>query len=225
MHAESRLAHNWLIKRAVNLKVAAALPLLEGLVVDLGCGTRPYEHDVLAHAERYVGLDWPATLHGLHADVQADLRCPLPLLDAQCDAVTCFEVLEHVPEPARLLAEAHRILRPGGVLLLSTPFQWWVHEAPHDYYRFTRHGLEFLLGQAGFEGIRVEATTGFWSTWLLKLNYQSLRLVRGPRWLRRVLRGLLLPWWWFSQTAAPRLDRWWPDDRETAGYFARAFRR
>ena len=222
MHAEHRLAHNWLAKKLVNDMVRGGVRDLHGTVVDLGCGTRPYEGDILAHAERYVGVDWNLTLHGLNADVVADLASPLPFRDGSVDCVTAFEVLEHVPEPAAVLAEASRILKPGGLLMLSVPFQWWVHEAPWDFYRYTRHGLEYLLGKAGYEAVRVRPTSGFWSMWALKLNYQLHRLVRGPRALRWLLRGALTPVWWTTQQLAPLVDRRWPEERETAGYFVTA---
>jgi len=224
MHKESRLAHNWLIKKLVNDRVRDHLPALHGSVLDAGCGTRPYQPDILRHADWCVGLDWAHSVHGLHADVLADLARPLPLQDACMDCAVCFEVLEHVPEPAALLGELHRVLRPQGILLLSVPFQWWVHEAPYDFYRYTRHGLERLLTGAGFVDVRVEATSGFWSMWLLKLNYQLARAVTGSKWRRRITRALLIPVWWLNQQVAPRLDALWPDERETAGYFVRARR-
>ncbi len=219
MHPENRFAHNWLIKKLVNDKVREHLPELRGTVVDLGCGTRPYEADILAHAARYVGVDWNKTLHGLQADVAADVSRPLPLRAGAADGVVAFEVLEHLPEPAMMLAEAHRVLAPGGVLLLSVPFQWWVHEEPWDFYRFTRFGLAHLLGKAGFERVVIQPTSGFWSMWVLKLNYQTARLIRGPRPLRALVRLLLIPFWWLGQVLAPLLDKVWPEERETAGYF------
>ena len=58
--------------------------------------------------------------------------------------------LEHVREPARVLCELARTLAPGGRLLLIAPHEWEEHQQPHDYYRYTRYGLEYLLRQAGF---------------------------------------------------------------------------
>lgn len=225
MHPENRFSHNWLIKKLVNDQVRAHLGDLRGLIVDLGCGTRPYEQDILHHAERYIGVDWTNTLHGLRADVAADLSKPLPFGDGVADCVLAFEVLEHVPEPGQLLEEGMRLLAPGGILMLSVPFQWWVHEEPWDYYRYTRYGLAHLLGKAGFERVCIKPTSGFWSMWVLKLNYQTARLPRGPRPLRWFMRTCLVPFWWLGQTVAPLLDRHWPEDRETAGYFVTARKR
>lgn len=222
MHPENRLSHNWLIKKLVNDQVRVHLGNLHGRVVDLGCGTRPYERDILCHAEHYVGVDWNQSLHGMHADVAADISGLLPFKDATADCIVAFEVLEHIAEPGRLLEESLRILAPGGLLMFSVPFQWWVHEEPWDYYRYTRHGLAYLLDKAGFESATIVPTSGFWCMWLLKLNYQTARLPRGPRLLRWLMRAILIPFWWLGQTFAPILDRYWPDERETAGYFVTA---
>lgn len=222
MYPEPRYSHNWLIKRLLNIQVRRRLPQITGAVVDLGCGKRPFEEDILARASSYFGVDWGNSIHELRADLVADLNARLPLESATADHVVSFEVLEHVAEPDVMLSEAHRILRPGGLLTLSVPFQWWVHEAPYDYYRYTCHGLEHILAKAGFQEIEVRPTSGFWAMACLKLNYQLARLVRGPRPLRVVLRALLIPVWFVGQTVSPILDRYWSEPRETAGYFVTA---
>lgn len=88
--------------------------------------------------------------------------------------------------------------------------------------RYTCFGLKYLFTKAGFVDISVKSTTGFWSMWLLDLNYQTTRLIRGGICRRRATRATLIPLWWTSQSTAPWLDRWCPDERETAGYFTTA---
>lgn len=225
MYSENRLTHNWLIKKAVNDKVRARLPAFKkGHVLDLGCGLRPFEEDILEYAIYYIGIDWSNTLHDLKADIVADLNESLPLPVASFDHVVSFEVLEHLREPQNMLAEAFRILKPGGTITISAPFMWWVHEAPWDYFRYTRFGYEYLFSKAGFTQITIQPTTGFWSMWLLKLNYQLVRLIRGPRMMRQLVRAALIPIWWATQTIAPLLDDIWPEENETAGYFVTAMK-
>lgn len=225
MYPEIKTSHNWLIKKSLNNKVRERLPDLYGNVIDLGCGLRPFEMDILQYADGYTGVDWGNSLHGTHADIIADLNQPLPFNDASVDHIVTFEVLEHLAEPQMMLKEACRIIRSGGQLTLSVPFQWWVHEAPWDYHRFTCHGLDYQLSKAGFSDIVIRPTTGFWSMWVLKLNYQTTRLIRGPRVIRLLTRALLVPTWWINQTLALAIDKVWREDRETAGYFVTARKR
>lgn len=223
MHKYTHLDPNWLALKINNQQIQSRLRDMKGVVYDLGCGTRPYESDILQYASRYVGVDWSNTLHGLRADTVADLNKPLPIAHEAADTVVSFQVLEHLSEPQSMLMEAFRILKPNGRMFLSVPFQWHVHEAPYDFFRFTRYGLEHLFNKAGFVDVQVDAVTGFWSMWFLKLNYQTLRLVQGPKLLRWLIRACLIPFWWLAQQLAVWLDRIWPNgEEETAGYFVTA---
>lgn len=213
---------NWLAKNKYNQLIKHRAPSIIGVVIDFGCGERPFETDILMYADSYIGVDWSSTIHLLKADIVADLNKPLPIETESADHIVSFEVLEHLAEPQVMLSEAFRILRPNGGLTLSVPFQWWVHEEPWDYQRFTRYGLEYQLKKAGFDNIVIQPTTGFWSMWILKLNYQLARLIRGPRITRMLIRLILIPCWWLWQTLAILLDAIWKEERETAGYFVTA---
>ena len=97
----------------------------------------------------------------------------LPFGDEAFDVVLCAEVLEHMQEPARALAEMRRVLKAGGKLLLTTPFAYPIHYAPTDYYRFTRFGLLHLLSGWDVESLTEATTDGaalatFFHHWLLK---------------------------------------------------------
>lgn len=222
MHKISYLDHNWLALKLNNLALQENLGLLRGVVYDLGCGTRPYEKDILSAGCTYVGIDWANTQHGSHADVVADLNGPLPIENEVADSLVSFQVLEHLCEPQVMLSEAFRILRPGGSMLITVPFQWWIHEAPYDYYRYTRHGLEHLLLKAGFKDPQIKETGGFWATWFLKLNYQSTRLIRGPKMMRGLVRAVLTPVWLLDQLLARFLDKHWRAPQEALGYVVMA---
>jgi SAM-dependent methyltransferase len=213
---------NWLAHKLNNDLMEEQLPCLDGIVYDLGCGARPYERQILSVAERYVGVDWSNTLHGLHADIVADLNKPLPIDDGVADHVISLQVMEHLREPQMMLGETFRILKKGGSVYITVPFQWWLHEAPYDYFRYTRHGLEYMLAKVGFSDISIRESTGFWTMWFLKLNYQTARLVRGPRILRGLVRAVLTPLWIVDQLLAPVMDKYWPAPQETAGYIVTA---
>lgn len=132
-------------------------PRLQGDVLDVGCGRKPYREFIAAR--RYVGVDLDTA--ELREMGEADLFYDggrIPTGDAQFDAVLCSQVLEHVFAPAEFLAELHRVLRPGGVLLLTTPFAWDEHSQPHDFGRYSSFGLRHVLTAAGFE-VQVQKKT------------------------------------------------------------------
>jgi SAM-dependent methyltransferase len=136
-------------RRGLRAGLGEFFPRLGGDVLDVGCGRKPYQH--LVSASRYVGvdIDSPVSRELGAADIFYDGR-KLPLADASFDAVLCSQVLEHVFTPDEFLREIHRVLRPGGVLLLATPFAWDEHEQPHDFARYASFGLRALLERNGF---------------------------------------------------------------------------
>ncbi len=136
-------------RRGLHRGLGEFLPGLHGRVLDVGCGRKPYRH--LVPAADYVGLelDTPTARELGAADLYYSGEV-LPVADGSFDAVICSQVLEHVFTPQEFLAEIHRVLRPGGSLLLTTPFAWDEHEQPHDFARYSSFGLRALLEQAGF---------------------------------------------------------------------------
>lgn len=122
-----------------------------GTVLDVGCANQ-WVVPHLATSCHYIGLDSLAMgveLYRARPDLIADAD-RLPIADSAVQTVLLFEVLEHLRRPADALAECARVLAPGGTMLLSMPFLYPVHDAPSDFQRLTRYGLERDLVQAGF---------------------------------------------------------------------------
>jgi SAM-dependent methyltransferase len=138
---------------------AAGLPG-GALVLDAGAGESRHRADFTR--QRYIGVDLGvgdgAWNYG-ELDAVADLAA-LPFRTGAFDAAINIVTLEHVREPALVLSEIARVLKPGGRLLIVVPHEWETHQAPHDYFRYTRHGLEMLLTEAGFAVETLEPAGG-----------------------------------------------------------------
>lgn len=135
-----------------------------GRLLDVGCGNKPYAEKFAERVSRYIGIEMPGTQSTRPVvDVYASALA-LPFPANAFDTVLTNEVLEHVPEPKRLLEEAYRVLKPEGFLILTAPLTWGPHEVPYDFYRYTEFGLRYLSEQVGFSVQRIERTTGLWAT-------------------------------------------------------------
>lgn len=184
----------------------AALTLhARGRVLDVGCGHMPFRTLVLAHADRYEGFDVERRVPDV--DHLGDAQTMTALPDGTYDTVMCLEVLEHLPNPERALAEIARVLKPGGTLVLTVPHLSRLHEEPHDYFRFTHHGLRVLFERAGLEPVAIRHYGGLFSFIGHQLSTILLGLVWPVRGVRRVVYEinrllLVLPPLWLD-----RLDR------------------
>ena len=116
-------------------------------------------------------------------DAVGDL-CALPFRDACFDAAINIVTLEHIRDPRLALQEIARTLKPGGRILLAVPQDWEVHQAPHDYFRYTRFGLRHLLEQAGLEPLRIQPAGGYF-------RLLSRRLLNGIQFFKGGWRWLL----------------------------------
>lgn len=218
MNRISYLSHNWLAMKINNQSFRKWSKSFGGRTIDMGCGAAQYKSQILEIVDEYIGVDWKNGLHDQsHVDIFADLNVNLPFTDGYADTIVSFQVIEHLREPDRFLAECFRTLKNGGCMFVSVPFMWHVHEAPFDFFRYTRYGLDYLFAKNGFVDIEIEETTGFWQTVTLKFNYHTLRFARGP------LRLFFIPIWWIGQIIAPVLDHFDRNSEETASYtvFAR----
>jgi SAM-dependent methyltransferase len=172
----------WSLLWEVLEKVA---PQARGRLLDVGCGQRPYETLFRPFITEYVGIEHEATFGHTNASTSAqkpDLYYDghtLPFPDKSFDTLINIQVLEHTPEPGRLVQEMSRVLKDDGRLILSAPFDFRLHEQPHDYFRYTPHGLRTLCEKAGLEIVEVHKQGSLWSILAHKVNsYLGFRIAR-----------------------------------------------
>jgi SAM-dependent methyltransferase len=175
-----------------------------GFVLDAAAGES--RHRPLFQQQRYVGVDLAVgdlNWNYGRLDALANLE-RLPFPDASFSAAISIVTLEHLPEPLQALREVRRVLKPGCPLLLVAPQLWEVHQAPHDYYRYTRYGLEYLLKQAGFAELWIEPIGGYFTLLARRLTGALNFFQSGLLWLLFPLVALLvLP----AALLLPALDR------------------
>ncbi len=121
------------------------------LTLEVGAKNKPYR----AFFPNTISGDI-APVPGLDAQLDAHA---LPFADASFAVILCTEVLEHCFNPHQVIAEFYRVLKPGGKLILTTRFIFPIHDAPHDYFRFTKYGLQTLCCQFSQISITEEAAT------------------------------------------------------------------
>ena len=220
----------WVAEQAKQLPVGCK-------VLDVGAGSCPYRH-LFDHCE-YRTQD-VALLHGEQLrhggygqiDYVGDATA-IPAPDGEFDAVLCTEMLEHHPEPIRVVKGLARILKPGGILLLTAPLGSGIHQEPYHFYGgYTPYWYEKFLTEAGFGQITIEANEGFYRFFSQEsLRYLQLsapwrvpagffvRVLWAPLWLILVpFLGLLMP------TLGVLIDGWDREKRFTVGYHVTATR-
>jgi SAM-dependent methyltransferase len=150
-----------------NIEFAKQVPP-GALVLDAGAGDAPYR-GLFEHA-RYESADFqqvdkayaPATYV---CDLQA-----IPVEDDRFDFVVFNQVMEHLPEPALVLRELRRVLKPGGKMIYTAPLFYEEHEQPYDFYRYTQFGIRHLMETAGFQVSRLDWLEGYYGTLGYQLN-------------------------------------------------------
>ena len=186
----------WDVRQAMR-RVA---PLCRGRVLDVGCGKQPYRDLLLAQSSvrSYEGVDrqpGPGVRYGLAE--------ALPCAEGVIHTLVCTEVLEHLPDPGAALREFRRVLAPSGVLIVTTPTCFPLHDRA-DFARYTEAGLQALVEAHGFRVFRhaalgrasstlttlVGMTLEHWLYWT-PLGYLCSFPLRPLLWLTLLLLNLL----------------------------------
>jgi SAM-dependent methyltransferase len=170
---------DWLVLRGMHRVIdnlAGRIASAGQVALDFGCGAEPYAPLFTTRGVDYVGADMGG---GHPVSISADGR--LTAADRSADLVVSFQVLEHVRDLDMYMAEAARVLRPDGQMLLSTHGTWLYHPHPEDHRRWTREGLIGDLAVRGFEVTECVPVVGplAWTT-MVRLTCFAVALRRIP---------------------------------------------
>ena len=220
----------WIAERAREIPAGSR-------VLDVGAGSAPYR-ELFAHCNYRTQDSQPLhpnqIRHGAYSDMDYDSdAAEIPVPDGCFDCVLCTEVIEHHPEPARVVRELARVLSPGGRLILTAPLGSGIHQEPYHFYGgFTPYWYLRFLAEAGFDDIRVEANAGsyrFYAQESIRFLLTTCPFVRlpplpsliwAPAWLLlSPILGLVIP------LTAMGLDRFDKEQRFTVGYHVTAVRK
>ncbi len=182
--------------------------LITGHTIDIG-GKRSnkrglFDIDKLCSNVTYVNIEKKD-----QPDILADASS-IPVADNSYDTAILGEVLEHVPEPLLVLREAHRLLKPGGKILVSVPFMYPVHADPYDFGRYTEYFWQQLSEKIGFKSIKIEKHGSIFA--IMALMVQHIFRAKKRTW-RPIQTPLVSFFMWLDErTTHPLLKAW------TTGY-------
>lgn len=137
-----------------------SVPAFRGNVLDVGCGQSPYRFLLDERVTDYYGIDIVDADKFDYAN--KDIICfngrHIPFENEKFDCILCTEVLEHVFDYQDLVNEMRRVLRSGGVGIITIPWSARQHYVPHDFFRYTRFSLEKIFAEFDQVEIRPRGT-------------------------------------------------------------------
>ena len=218
--------HQWLIEKSKTVPAGSE-------VLDAGAGAGPYRH-LFSHCN-YKTQDFCQTPSSEGTYTEMDYVCDItdiPVPDRSFDVVICSEVLEHVPEPIKVIKEFSRILRPGGRLLLTAPQACALHQEPYIFYGgYTPYWYQRFLPEHGFENITIVPNCGFFKFYAQESRrFVRLLFPKDMGTLAKILTyplKLIMSLWFrrFVPVLCHYLERFDKEKKFTVGYFVDASRK
>ena len=141
-------------------------------ILDAGAGEQQYKRfckHLIYVSQDFARYDGKGNSSGLQTgkwdhstlDIISDIT-DIPEKDASFDAILCVEVLEHLPDPLKALRELNRLMKPGGVLIVTAPFCALTHFAPYFFQTgYSRYFYEYWLDELGFDIIELKANGNY----------------------------------------------------------------
>ncbi|MFK7756779.1 MAG: class I SAM-dependent methyltransferase [Flavobacteriales bacterium] len=172
-----------------NKQFAESIPA-GALVLDAGAGSQPYrkflEHTQYESAD-FEQVDKPYAKSTYVCDLSA-----IPVEDNRFDYILFNQVMEHLPEPKKVLRELNRVLKAGGHMIYTGPLFYEEHEQPYDFYRYTQFSLKLLFSETGFSIQRIDWMEGYYGAVGYQLNRMAKYLPMNLKDLGGGLLGVLM---------------------------------
>lgn len=154
--------------------VRLALRYAKGNLIDIGCGNMPYRSLIEPKVKKYIGLDHPS-ISKLYKpknrpEIYADITKKLPIKNNSFDIALMLQVMEYLQNPEKAIINIKNILKPGGFLIISSPFLYPLHDIPFDRTRLTETYLKNMIEESGLKIIKIEAQGNFIAFWLQSLE-------------------------------------------------------
>ena len=122
--------------------------LYKGVVLDIGGRDRGRFKKPKDKVEKWIFAD----INAIHnPDIIIDVSDMQEIESSSIDVINAIELFEHVKKIDEGLGECYRVLKPGGILIISTPFLFPIHADPFDYQRWTNHKWRMELERIGFK--------------------------------------------------------------------------
>ncbi len=151
----------------------------QGICIDIGSGNDSIVKHFDSATQNFIKFDYPKTSqrYGSKPDIYADIQ-QFPVKTNSVDTVIFFEVIEHVPDDELAIMEISRVLKGSGILFMSAPFLYPLHDEPYDFRRYTIHGLVNLLKKNDFEIVETIQHGNSITTVLQLINLSLLDTVK-----------------------------------------------
>jgi ubiquinone/menaquinone biosynthesis C-methylase UbiE len=189
-----------------------------GDVLDVGCGNKPYEQLFESVSNKYVGCDVVQS-----SENKVDVICEAVNLlfdDNSFDTVFSTQVIEHVEDPFKMLGEMYRVLKKDGIVIISAPFCWELHEQPYDFFRYSKYGLHAMFKRHNLEILELKANGGKWAA-IFQMNINMIYSTFAKKtFFRRIIKLLFINFHFTSvlNRIACWADKRYHDDLLTLNY-------
>ncbi len=166
------------------ITIPEIMKYINGKCIDIGAGDMPLKSLIEKQANQYDTLDVEKRAPNL--TFLSDI-CNMNMIKNETyDSAICLQVLEHVSDPFKAMREINRILKKGSILVCSVPHLSRLHEEPHDYYRYTKYGLEYLFKKSGFSIVSITPTGGLFCF----LGHQLSSIILLPVWHIPIIKNI-----------------------------------